>query len=348
MVKVLIVDDSALMRKHIAILLGDAGCEVLTARNGLEAVEQVVSLQPDVITLDINMPEMDGLTALSLIMAARPTPVVMVSSLTRKGALSTLEALAMGAVDFIEKPGGTISLNINNIAGDLVDKVLRAATARPRQAARILPARLARPSRPPAIAPSTAESNFGLVVVGVSTGGPRTLEDILPSLPATLPWPVVIAQHMPASFTGPLAGRLDSYCHLSVQEVGSVTSLVPGNIYIAKGGTDMVIGRRGGKLVAVSKPEASKYLWHPSVDALMGSALEHLPASMLIGVQLTGMGNDGATAMTECKRRGGRTIAESESTAVVFGMPKELIQSGGATCVLPSNKVSAQIVAWLR
>eukprot|EP01035_Chromulina_nebulosa_P044620 gene44620-60430_t len=126
------------MRKHIAALLSEAGCEVLTARNGMEAVDQVVSHQPDVITLDINMPEMDGLTALSLIMAARPTPVVMVSSLTSKGALSTLEALAMGAVDFIEKPGGTISLNINSIAGDLVDKVLRAATARPRQASRML------------------------------------------------------------------------------------------------------------------------------------------------------------------------------------------------------------------
>jgi two-component system chemotaxis response regulator CheB len=351
--KVLVVDDSALMRKHIGGLLKDAGFDVQLARNGQEAVDLVLALKPDVVTLDINMPEMDGLTALSLIMTARPTPTIMVSSLTDKGALATLEAMAMGAVDYVAKPGGTISLSIDTIADTLVSKVRAASTAQVkglRSRAQIAAAQMQpKPASPRLPQPRrSAASSFGLVLVGVSTGGPRTLEEILPHLPANLPWPVLVVQHMPATFTAPFATRMNTLCNLNVKEAAAIEDIQPGTIYIARGGSDMAVGQRAGRLVITSKPESSKYLWHPSVDVLVASALDHVAADRLIGVQLTGMGYDGAETMAELKRRGGRTIAESEETAVVFGMPKELISRGGATNVLPSGKIASQIDRWLR
>jgi two-component system chemotaxis response regulator CheB len=349
-IKVLVVDDSALMRKHLTGLFKDAGFEVALARNGNEAVEQVTTFLPDVVTLDINMPEMDGLTALALIMATRPTPTVMVSSLTTKGALATLEALAMGAVDFVAKPGGTISLSIDVVAQELINKVRMAAKARIRGAR----ARSAAPKSPVVVSaplissPVRVASNaFGLVMFGVSTGGPRTLEDILPQLPADFPWPVLVAQHMPASFTGPFSRRMDSLCALQVREVGYLEPLLPGNVYVARGATDLVVGERAGRLMAITRPESMAHRWHPSVDVMVESALQHLPPDRLVGVQLTGMGNDGAKAMAELKRLGGRTIAESEETAVVYGMPKELVELGGATCVLPAHKIAHQLKLWL-
>lgn len=352
--KVLVVDDSALMRKHIGGVLKDAGFDVILARNGQEAVEMVISLQPDVVTLDINMPEMDGLTALSQIMTARPTPTIMVSSLTNKGALATLEAMAMGAVDYVAKPGGTISLSIDTIADSLIAKVRAAATAqvkglRPRAKVAVpqQPKPKASPIRTPELR-KRAPTSFGLVLVGVSTGGPRTLEEILPLLPADFSWPVLVVQHMPASFTAPFAARMNTLCRLHVKEAAAIEDIQPGTIYIARGGSDMAVSERGGRLVVTSKPESSKHLWHPSVDVLVASALDHVPADRLIGVQLTGMGYDGAETMTELKRQGGRTIAESEETAVVFGMPKELISRGGATTILPSGKIANQIDRWLR
>lgn len=349
MITVLVVDDSALMRKHLSDLLKRNGLRVFTAANGQEAVDQVLAHEPDVITLDINMPQMDGLTALSLIMAARPTPVIMVSSLTTKGALSTLEALALGAVDFVAKPGGTISLSIDSVSGELVNKVRSAAKAKPKPISASISPATVRPGAKPAPKPTNkAKPRLpGVVVIGVSTGGPRTLEEILPSLPADLAWPVVVAQHMPASFTAHLASRLNTVCRLTVCEARQFEPLESGSIYIAKGGTDLALTRRNGTVVTVNRPESPKYLWHPSVDVLVSTAMEVLAPEQVIGVQLTGMGDDGGEAMARLKRRGGRTIAESEETAVVFGMPKDLIERGGATCVLPSNKVSDQIVRWL-
>ncbi|MCM2475036.1 chemotaxis-specific protein-glutamate methyltransferase CheB [Rhizobium sp. CG5] len=351
--KVLVVDDSALMRKHIGGLLKDAGFETFLARNGKEAVEMVIEVRPDVVTLDINMPEMDGLTALSQIMTARPTPTIMVSSLTNKGALATLEAMAMGAVDYVAKPSGTISLSIDSIADSLVAKVQAAATAQVKSlrtraqvtVAQMQPKPVALRAPGPRKLTSTA---FGLVLIGVSTGGPRTLEEILPLLPASLPWPVLVVQHMPASFTAPFATRLNTLCQLHVKEAAAIEDIQPGTVYIARGGSDMAVGERAGRLIIITKPESSKFLWHPSVDVLVASALTCVPPDRLIGVQLTGMGYDGAETMAELKRRGGRTIAESEETAVVFGMPKELISRGGATTVLPSGKIASHIDRWLR
>lgn len=374
MTKVLVVDDSALMRRLISGVLGEAGFQVQAARNGVEGVQQLTEWQPDVVTLDINMPEMDGLTALSLMMQARPTPVVMVSSLTEKGAQATFEALALGAVDFIAKPGGTISLSVEDIAGQLIQKVKAAARSRlrpTRPATPVLRERLG-PARAPAASPAASPVSSataagstragasrppapvpagrpaGVVVIGVSTGGPRTLEDILPALPANFPWPVLVAQHMPSNFTDAFARRMDSLCRIRVRECNSTLPLEAGQAYIGKGGTDMVVVERLGRLVVQPRAETPGHPWHPSVDVLMDSAMKLMPAEQLVGVLLTGMGNDGARAMTQLKQRGGRTIAESKDTAVVFGMPQELIEMGGASLVLPCGDVTRQLCHWIR
>lgn len=355
MTRVLIVDDSALMRKHLTGLFSaDAGFEAHVARNGAEAVELIDRVEPDVITLDINMPEMDGLTALSHIMAHRPTPVVMVSSLTEQGAMATLEAMAMGAVDFIPKPGGTISLSIEQVRSTLLEKVRCAARARVGGgaggiAARPLPRRRAAAGAAQAQLATVqpVARAFGLALIGVSTGGPRALEDVLPRLPAHYPWPVLVAQHMPASFTAAFSQRMAGLCPLQVVEVTRPTLLEPGHIYIARGSADMVVGERVGRLYAIPRPEDPSQLWHPSVELLVRSALEHCPGERLMGVMLTGMGYDGADAMAELRRRGGHTIAESEQSAVVFGMPNELIRRGGAEQVLPITAVAEQMIKWL-
>ena len=359
MIKLLIVDDSALMRRQLSGLFdGEPDFQIRTARNGREAVDENRAFQPDVVTLDINMPEMDGLTALSMIMVERPVAVVMVSSLTEKGALATLEALNLGAVDFIAKPGGTISLSIDVIRASLISKVRAAARAklkplgsvartgpgnRPSLSGKPLGSRQLTPTIP-------ARRNFGsagVVVIGVSTGGPRTLECILPNLPAGFPWSILVAQHMPASFTLPFAQRLNGICAMPVVEASKPLTLEPSTIYIAKGGADMQVVMRGGKPTVIPSPENSEFLWHPSVELLGRTALEHFDATHVLGVMLTGMGNDGSDAFTKIKNQGGRTIAESEESAVVFGMPAELIKKGGATVSLPAEKIARQINTWV-
>ena len=352
MKKVLVIDDSALMRKLLTGVLVAGGYDVRSARNGAEGVETVVQWQPDVVTLDINMPEMDGLTALSLIMAARPTPVVMVSSLTEKGALATFEALALGAVDFIPKPGGTISLHVADIKAILLEKVRSASRAQLTSRRVAAPPPVTTPvSRPVPPGDVTAvrvgRSLAGLVLIGVSTGGPRTLEDILPRLPANFPWPILVAQHMPANFTDTFARRMDTLCALKVVEVASPMALAPGHVYIGRGGTDITVTDRSGVLYTAPRPEARAVLWHPSVEVMVDSAMKHLPAKRLVGVMLTGMGNDGAQSMAQLHSAGGRTIAESAETAVVFGMPNELIERRGATLVLPCTHIAAQLRHWL-
>ena len=369
--KVLVVDDSALMRRLLSAVLTQAGWTVAAARNGREGVEQLLEWQPDVVTLDINMPEMDGLTALSLMMQARPTPIVMVSSLTEKGAQATMEALALGAVDFIAKPGGTISLSIDDIQALLPEKVRTASRIRlrPGRPAAAMPAPVQRAPRPALARPAPASPRTttsapasaspaplrggmgrcpGLVLIGISTGGPRTLEDVLPQLPSDFPWPVLVAQHMPPNFTLAFAQRMDRMCALEVVEVGEPMPLEPGRIHIGRGGTDLVVVERLGRLVAQPRPESPAHPWHPSADVMVESAMRVLPASQLVGVLMTGMGFDGAQAMAELKARGGRTIAEAESSCVVFGMPSELIQRGGASVVLPSQDVARQLRTWVQ
>ncbi|GIL40866.1 chemotaxis-specific protein-glutamate methyltransferase CheB [Roseiterribacter gracilis] len=350
MIKLLVVDDSALVRKLLGEIFGDeADFELAFARNGLEALEQLQTYAPDVITLDVHMPQMDGLACLDRIMVQKPRPVVMLSSLTADGADATLKALRLGAVDFVAKPSGAISLGLDEMADELVTKVRSAASAKLPKSLRLkerVRHRMqgARPTRrATGKAAPAAESlqGDGLVLVGTSTGGPPALETLLTSLPKKFPWPVLVAQHMPASFTGALARRLDGICELTVVEVTKPTPLVPGFVYIGRGDADVIVTRRAGVLVAMSAPSRADYPWHPSTDRLVRSAREHLPASQLVGVLMTGMGYDGAAAMAEMRAAGGKTIAESEETAVVWGMPGELVRADGADFVLPLPQIAA-------
>jgi two-component system chemotaxis response regulator CheB len=354
MIKLLIVDDSALMRRQLMNLFQAEGdYEVHQARNGEEAVRENREFQPDVVTLDINMPEMDGLTALSLIMAERPVAVVMVSSLTNQGALATFEALNLGAVDYVAKPEGTISLSIDKISEELVAKVRSAARTRPRGKSSVAAtvARRMQQERKKAAAsvslPATPRgAGNGLLLVGASTGGPRALEIVLSGLPANFPWPVLVAQHMPAAFTRAFAERLNQCCALQVVEANGTLPIEAGKIYIARGGADMVLANRAGRLTVLPMPENPQFLWHPSVELLGRSALAHYDPKRLTAVLLTGMGYDGSDAFAEIKKQGGRTIAESEESAVVYGMPAELVAKGGASLVLAVEKVAAQLSAW--
>jgi len=267
MIKLLIVDDSALMRRQLMNLFQAEGdFEVRQARNGEEAVRENRDFQPDVVTLDINMPEMDGLTALSLIMAERPVAVVMVSSLTNEGALATFEALNLGAVDYIAKPGGTISLSIDRITEELVAKVRGAARSRPRgkasvtvTAARRMQEERRKVARTSSAVSAPRSAGDGLLVVGASTGGPRALEIVLSGLPSSFPWPVLVAQHMPAAFTRAFAERLNQCCSLQVVEANSAQPIEAGKIYIARGGADMVLANRAGKLTVLPMPENAQF-----------------------------------------------------------------------------------------
>jgi two-component system chemotaxis response regulator CheB len=361
-IKILAVDDSALMRKLLAeVFAGHADLEVRFARNGLEALEQLQAYAPDVVTLDIHMPQMDGLACLDRIMVERPCPVVVVSSLTAADAEATLEALRLGAVDVVAKPAGALSLSIHEMAPDLVAKVRAAAGARLKTSTRLKERVRHSMGRGPALRAARtgvgriemvggkiggeigAATGDGLVLVGTSTGGPPALETLLTALPADFPWPILVAQHIPASFTGPLAARLDRNCALSVVEVVRPMLLEAGVVYIGRGDADLIVSRRADGLVAMAAPSRPDYPWHPSADRLVRSAMDHVPARQLIGVLMTGMGNDGAAAMTRLHNEGGRTIAEAEETAVVWGMPGELVKAGGADWVLPLPDIAARL-----
>jgi len=355
-IRVLVIDDSALMRKHLRQIFESAQYEVETARNGEEGLEKIADIEPDVVTLDINMPVMDGLTCLSLIMQHHPRPVVMVSSLTEKGALATFEALELGAVDYVSKPGGTVSLNIRNVSDELLDKVAAAADIKIEKnrglrqrlmlrRERTKTAPIKRRAKPPCIRRQEA-AKYELIIIGVSTGGPGTLEEIITSLPADFPTPVLIAQHMPARFTRVFAERLNKCASLEVMEVSGPASLMAGQVFIARGDADVKLIKRGGNISATSVPASSKCLWHPSVERMAQSAKEVCDPKSLICVQLTGMGNDGAAEMAQLHSLGSRTIAESEETAVVYGMPRELVELRGADCVLPSYEIAGRLIRW--
>ncbi len=358
MIKLLVADDSALMRKMLQGVFQDEGdFDIRTARNGSEALELVRSFDPQVVTLDVQMPGMDGLTCLGRIMIEAPRPVVMISAVTEAGAVATLEAMDLGAVDFVAKPSGTVSLEMDRLRPILVEKVRAAAQARIRPSLRLRerirhqlrgagtgssPARL----RPERLSPPAGDTDpaSGLVLIGTSTGGPAALDVVLPQLPAGFPWPVMVAQHMPASFTGPFARRLARQCSLQVVEVDHPMPLQAGTIYVGRGDADLVVSARPKGMIAMSVPAQRSYPWHPSVERMVLSALEHFDAARMIGVLMTGMGRDGADAMTRLRNDGGRTIAEAESSAVVWGMPGELVKNGGADLVCPLEDIAAAII----
>jgi two-component system, chemotaxis family, protein-glutamate methylesterase/glutaminase len=365
-IKVLVVDDSALMRRLLSnVLRLQDDFEVEVARDGVEGLAKLHAFQPDVVTLDIHMPNMDGLACLDRMMIERPCRVIMVSSLTAEGADETFEAMQLGAIDFIAKPSGAISLAIDDLAPVLIEKVRAAARMRIRttrgltervrlraaQSAGLAGAAANRPQvfSPAAVTPELrAGPSDSVVLVGASTGGPPALDALLSPLPATFPWPILIAQHMPASFTGPLARRLDRLCALSVEEVVRPSPLVPGRVYVGKGDADIIVVKRGDTAFVTAAPSLAEHRWHPSVDRMVRTAIQILGAERLIGVLLTGMGDDGAAAMTQLRSAGGRTIAESEETAIVWGMPGELVKAGGAEVVAPLGKIATCLSGWAR
>lgn len=362
MTRLLIVDDSALMRRLLGrIFREQSDFEIEFARDGAEAIEKLHAFEPDVVTLDIHMPRMDGIACLDRIMVERPCPVVMVSQRTEAGAAETMKALELGAVDFIPKPDGAVSLEIDAVAPQLVEKVRGAAAARIRPTLRLAERVRARLSAKRALVrhhlpiPSKPQSGQlvdptlrGIVLVGTSTGGPQALDALLTPLPATFPWPILVAQHMPASFTGALAQRLNKSCALNVLEVSSPTPIEPGNVYVARGDADMVLRRQRGKLIAAAAPSDPQFRWHPSVDRLVASASALVAPERLIGVLMTGMGNDGARTMAQLRKEGGFTIAEAEESAVVWGMPGELVRADGADVVTPLERIAPALLQTLQ
>jgi two-component system chemotaxis response regulator CheB len=299
-----------------------------------------------VIVLDINMPVMDGLTCLKKIMKVRPTPVVMVSSLTLLGAKASLDALALGAVDYIQKPDGEFSHSMGDLSDLMIEKIVVAANIKPSILSRSI---LHKQQSEHTIQQKNvklktkclSQSEFDLIVIGVSTGGPNCLQTILPSLPANFPTPIILAQHMPGRITSVFSERLNTTCALTVIEVTKKQVVKQGCIYIAQGDGDIKITKSGSALHVMPVAIDKNYLWHPSVSKLVDSAMQCVKPKKLCCVQLTGMGNDGAQEMYEAHKSGATTIAESQETAVVYGMPAQLVKKGGATHVAPNHLIAS-------
>lgn len=351
MVRVLIVDDSAFMRNALtAMLASDPEISIIgTARDGQEAVEKVALLKPDIVTMDVEMPRMDGITAVKHIMAVTPTPVIMVSSLTVDGAKATLDALDSGAVDFIPKNLSELSVNIVKIKELLIDKVKqigRQGVKRRAMRPAVQPGAPAKHVEPPKplVVRHTGQRRVTIVAIGTSTGGPRALQEVIPKLPKDFPVPVVIAQHMPPNFTKPFAERMNFLSQMTVKEAEDGEQIQNGVVYIAPGRGHMrLVRRRGIETVISISEDRETFIYRPSVDALMASVAEFFPGRAL-GVILTGMGNDGVKGMAEMKKGGSRLFAQNEETCVVYGMPKAVVDAGLADKVLAIEEIAGEIV----
>jgi two-component system chemotaxis response regulator CheB len=338
--RVLIVDDSALMRELLTEILGsDPEIEVVgAAADPFIARDLIKTRQPNVLTLDVEMPRMDGLTFLEKLMRAYPIPVVMISSLTEKGCDTTLRALALGAIDYIPKPKLSIANGTLELSEEIIAKVKIAATAR------VLPraSSSSSTSRGPSTPLPQIKGSNKIVAVGASTGGTEALLEFLQPLPADFP-AIAIVQHMPEKFTAQFAKRLDSVCKISIKEAVDGDRLLVGHALIAPGNHHMELVRRGFEYsVRVSQTEPVNR-HRPSVDVLFTSCAEHAGANA-IGVILTGMGADGARGLLAMRNAGAFTVAQDESTSVVFGMPKEAIACGGAQEVHPLLKIAAAVI----
>ncbi|KPK02677.1 MAG: chemotaxis protein CheY [Nitrospira bacterium SG8_35_4] len=343
MIKVLIVDDSAFMRNTLTgMISSDPEIHVVgIARDGIEAVEKVVSLKPDIVTLDVEMPRMDGIEALQCIMAQHPVPVLMVSSLTTDGARVTLDALDLGAIDFIPKNLEDLSVNIVKIKKALIDKIKSIARRG------LVHSPVIKTAKPLAMPKPTEYRSYrktGVIVIGASTGGPKALQSIISKLPKEFPVPILIAQHMPPNFTAPFAERLNQISVVSVKEAEDREPIQKGTVYIAPGSGHMGVSRKKitETLISISSNSA-EYIYRPSVDALMLSVVE-IYSGQVLGVILTGLGNDGEHGMREIKNKGGRTIAQNEETCVVYGMPKSVIHAGLADKVVPLDEIAGEII----
>jgi two-component system chemotaxis response regulator CheB len=345
MVRVLVVDDSAFMRNALSNMLSsDPQVRVIgTAKNGVEAIAKVKTLKPDIVTLDVEMPRMDGIEALTHIMNENPLPVVMVSSLTTEEASVTFEALELGALDFIPKNLADLSVNILKIKSVLIEKIKQLAAVNVRMKPQVIGEA---PEGPQLEQPVrvTGERRIGIMAIGTSTGGPKALQSIVPLMPVNFPVPIVIAQHMPPSFTGPFAERLNQLSKITVKEAGNGETLKHGVAYIAPGGGHMRVRKVGAiETVAEISEDKEEFIYRPSVDALMQSASESYPGRAL-AVILTGMGTDGIKGIAALKESGGRVFAQSEESCVVYGMPKAVVDLGLADKVLPLEDIPGEIL----
>lgn len=343
-VKALIADDSAFMRKLIQDILNSSGrIEIVgTARNGLDAVKKIKELKPDVVTMDVEMPVLNGIEALKIIMRETPVPVVMLSSTTQAGAENTLLAIQSGAVDFISKPSGPISLDLQNIRSEIVSKVLSASKANIRRLSihtrevNLFPAGLSKCSKieledqaiSTKAAASWESSAKKLICIGTSTGGPRALQTVLTNLPADLKAPVLIVQHMPQGFTRSLANRLNTLAKIRVKEAENGESLQAGTAYIAPGGFHMQVKEQNGRLKIALDQSEPRDGHRPSVNRLFESVSLIADYAKVI-VVMTGMGSDGTDGLIHMKQHAAnmKVIAESEETAIIFGMPKAAIST---------------------
>jgi two-component system chemotaxis response regulator CheB len=351
-IKVVVVDDSALVRSLLTEIINkqpDMVC-VGAANDPLMAREIIRERDPDVVTLDVEMPKMDGLEFLSRLMRLRPTPVVMVSTLTEQGAETTLRALELGAVDFVAKPRIGVASGLQQLADDIVEKIRIAARARVRRLALPSAANQVRNSTsapsPTIFSPAGTTdlrlSTEKVICIGASTGGTEAIKEILMELPPDAP-AVVITQHMPPGFTASFAARLDSLCQLRVAEARDGERILPGHAYIAPGGRQFSIARSGANYVAVVDDSPPVNRHKPSVEVLFRSCARVLGPNA-IGVMLTGMGADGAEAMKEMRDAGAYNIAQDEASCVVFGMPKMAIQAGAVHEVLPLKQIARAIM----
>lgn len=346
-IRALIVDDSAFMRLALRKMLESSGdiTVVGTAKDGREGVSLARELDPDVITLDIEMPNTDGLQALVELLANGPFPVVMVSSLTVSGADVTLKALDLGAVDFVTKPSSIASADISSISEELVTKVRMAASIGKERVIQILSERRKKVEKS-RLLPARWTRRFDLVVIGSSTGGPPALHKIIESLPRNIPCGVLIAQHMPAGFTGFLAERLNQYGELKVNEAKDGDVVSAGNCFVAPAGYQTVVEESGGRIyLRVSVPDPQNP-YKPCIDLAMMSVANTVGKKAL-GILLTGMGADGARGLKAIKDKGGFTIAEAEETCVVYGMPRKAAELGAATRILPLYAIPGELCALL-
>ena len=339
-IKVLVIDDSALMRQLVSeILASDPGIEVVgVAADPYVARDKIMGLKPDVLTLDVEMPRMDGLTFLSKLMASRPMPVVMVSSLTEKGCETTLKALELGAIDFVAKPKIDVTTGMADIGSEIIEKVKVAAAAKVR---RYKTPQSSQPMKKSAPSEALINSTHKVIAIGASTGGTEALSEVLSALPPDSPG-IVAVIHMPPDFTRKYAKRLDERCQIRVAEAQNGDVILPGHALVAPGNFHTEI-RRGGAKYAVKVRSGDRVKQHrPSVDVLFGSAARFL-GNNGIGVILTGMGDDGADGMLAMHNAGAATIAQNEATCVVFGMPKEAIKRGGVDQILPLDQIAENI-----
>ena len=343
-ISVIVVDDSALMRKLLSeIINSQQDMQAIgAAADPLAAREMIRTLNPDVLTLDVEMPKMDGLDFLERLMRLRPMPVVMVSSLTERGSDATLRALELGAIDYVSKPKIDIAHGIQEYADEIADKIRTAAAARLRP--RPLPGIPRVERQLPALA-NRSISTEKLIIVGASTGGTEAIKEFLMDMPADCPG-ILITQHMPEAFTKSFAARLDGLCRISVKEAAHAERVLPGHAYVAPGHSHLLLRRSGANYMTQLSDAEPVNRHRPSVDVLFRSAAEHAGKNA-VGVILTGMGKDGAQGMLAMKRAGAYNFAQDEASCVVFGMPKEAIAVGASDEILPLRDIAPAVMRCL-